>query len=287
MIDLTIPGARKLLADKVTAQIDAATVVKGKHAWRIKPSAVGKDCIAAGWYGYRWAKRADKPGRVGRIFGKGHDTEPRLMTYLRASGWHVWDVDPRKAPDDKFPQFNFKALDGHMSAYLDGIGYHPELTEGVNVLVEAKSYKKSRFTQLISKTVKAADYEYYVQICLYMQGYELPYCVFICECKDDSDIYIEIVLRDDETANRALQVGNTIKTSRVRPARVAESPAFHQCKTCDFLGVCHLGEKPETNCRSCINCVAVAGGKFACEKYGPIPNEQAILAACNEHEPIK
>ena len=126
MLDLSIPGAKKLLADRIRENIDSVTTVKGKHSWRIKPSSLGKECIAANWYSYRWAKRVGKPGRVGRIFDKGHETEPRLLEYLRASGWIVWDRDPNKAPDDKFPQFGFKALDGHISAYLDGIGNHPE-----------------------------------------------------------------------------------------------------------------------------------------------------------------
>lgn len=288
MLDLSIPGAKKLLADRTRERIDDATTVVGKHSWRIKPSSLGKECIAENWYAYRWAKRVNKPGRIGRIFDKGHETEPRLMEYLRKSGWVIWDRDPNKAPDDPYPQFGFKALGGHISAYLDGIGHHPELTAGINILIEAKSYNKRRFGVMVAKTMKAADPEYYVQVCLYMKEYNLPVALFICECKDDGDIHIEYVERDDDTAMRALEIATTIKTSRIRPARVAESPAYHKCKMCDFVGVCHLGEPVEKNCRSCLNCVPIDGGKFACQKWNAtIPNQQAIMDACDYHEPIK
>ena len=288
MLDLTLPGATKMLADKIVTGIDAATELQGKHSWRVKPSMLGKECIAAGWYAFRWAKRVNKPGKVARIFAKGHDTEPRLIDYLRRSGWIVLDVDPAKA-GKKFEQWNFKALNGHMSAYLDGIGSHPEYTGGLWVLIEAKSYNKRRFNLLTSKgNVKLTDYEYYVQVCLYMMGYNLPWTLLICECKDDGDIHVEVIMRDDETAQRALSVGNTIMTNRIRPARVAESAAFHVCKKCDFQGVCHLGEQVEKNCRSCLHCVAVEGGKFACERWNAvIPNEDAIMQACDQHDPIK
>ena len=289
MIDITLPGAPKLLADRVVAQIDEATTRPGKYVWRIKPSSVGKECVAANWYAFRWAKCKTLPGRIARIFAKGHDTEPRLIEYLRVSGWTVLDIDPSTPPESKFRQWNIKALNGHMSAYADGIGWHPELTGNTRVLVEAKSYNKRRFTHLISKpSVKLTDFEYYTQVVIYLMGFDLPYAVFICECKDDGDIHVQIIRRDDETAQRALGVGNTIMTSRIRPARVAESPAFHICTKCDFNGVCHLGEPVDVNCRSCLNCVAIEGGKFGCTKWNAvIPNEQAIMAACPHHEPIK
>lgn len=288
MIDLSLPGATKMLADQIVSGIDAATALQGKHSWRVKPSSLGKECVAAGWYAFRWAKRVNKPGKVARIFAKGHDTEPRLIDYLRRSGWLIADRDPSKIGTN-FEQWNFKALDGHLSAYLDGIGSHPVITAGAEILIEAKSYNKRRFNLLVSKgNVKLTDYEYYVQVCLYMAGYNLPWTLLICECKDDGDIHVEVIMRDDETAQRALNVGHTIKSNRIRPARVAESAAYHVCKTCDFLGVCHLGEPVEKNCRSCLSCVAIDGGKFYCERWNAvIPNETAIMGACPHHDPIK
>jgi len=278
MIDLTIPGAARLLADRVQAAVEDTTALPGKHSWRIKVSALGGECVAKQWYAFRWVAKRDIPGKLARIFDDGNVYEPRIVDWLKRSGWMIEDKDPSKI-GTRFEQWNFKALDGHISAFLDGIGSHPEFTQGVRILVEAKSYNKRRFGLLVGKkSVKAADYEYYTQICCYMEAYNLPYCVFFCVCKDDADLYVEIVPRDPATAERALRIATTVKDSRARPGRVAETPSFHICKHCDFVGVCHLGETPERNCRSCVNAVPIAGGKFGCMAFNEvIPNEKHII----------
>ncbi len=291
MIDLTIPGAKKLLAEQIQADIEAASVRPGKHSWRIKPSNLGKECVAKLWYAFRWAKKTDIPGRVGNIFDAGNDTEPRLMEKLRRAGWEVLDEDPSKADRENFRQWNFKALDGHMSAYLDGIGRHPERTSNVWALIEAKSYNKRRFSALVAKTVKQSDFEYYGQVVIYLKAYDLPFCVFIAECKDNGEEHIEIIGRDDDIADRLMSIGHTVKTSRVRPARVAESAAFHLCKQCEFQGICHLGEQPERNCRSCVHAVAIEGGKFGCAAFNQIiPSKEHIIEfapTCPHYEAIR
>lgn len=290
MIDLTIPGATRLLGNRIKEGVDEVTKRPGKYSWRIKPSNLGGECVARMWYAFRWAAKKDVPAQRGRIFDDGDMYEPRIVAWLRASGWTIKDKDPSKV-GTKFEQWNFKALDGHISSYLDGIGYHPEFTEGVDVLVECKSANKRRFGLMVSKTIKAADYEYYTQVCIYMEAYNLPYCVLFAVCKDDADIYIEVIPRDPETANRALRIATTVRDSKRRPARVAETASYHKCKECDFASVCHLGAPPDKNCRSCVNAVPIAGGKFGCAAFNEIiPNEQHILTfalTCPHYQAIE
>lgn len=287
MIDFSIPGTTKLIASKIKAQIDNATSQPAKYSWRVKPSNLGSECVAKLWYAFRWAKRVPIDGRIGRIFGTGSAFEAPIMNWLREAGWEILDKDPSKA-GTKFEQWNFKALDGHISAYLDALGRNPEYTGSLWWNVEAKSFNKRRFGNFVNNGVKVSDYEYYVQACLYMQAYDLPATLLLGICKDDCDIHPEIILRDDETANRAMRIAETIKSSRVRPARVAESAAFHLCKQCDFVGICHLGEQVDRNCRSCVHSVAIGGGKFGCLGWNiVIPGEKEIMQACPQYEAIK
>jgi len=288
MHDLSIPGATRLIADKIKAQIDTVTEQPAKYSWRIKPSNLGSECVAALWYAYRWVKRNPIDGRIGRIFGSGSAFEAPTMDWLRKAGWEILDKDPSKI-GTKFEQWNFKALDGHISAYLDAVGRHPDYCNGAWGNVEAKSYNKRRFGALVNKqSVKITEYEYYVQACIYMQAFNLPFTLLIAVCKDDSDIYVEIIPRDDDTANRAMRLAETVKTSRVRPAKIAESPAFHVCKRCDFVGICHLGEQPDRNCRSCIHVTPTDNGKFGCSYWQlAIPGEKEIMQACPQYEAIK
>jgi hypothetical protein len=219
---------------------------------------------------------------------RGTDRENSLVKYLRQAGWIVQDTDPSKE-GKKFNQWNFTAIDGHVSAYLDGIMYHPEFFEGQKVLLELKTMAKGRFGRLQSKkSVMVTEPEYHGQVQLYMHGYNLNFCVFFAECQDTQEIYVEVIRRDPEYAQRLLMLADTVKNSRLRPARVAQSPTYHKCKSCEFLNICHYDAQVDRNCRSCVNAMAVEGGRFYCNRWAAfIPNEQAILAACPHHEPIK
>lgn len=292
MIDFAVPGAARLAADRITAAVDAATARPGKYSWRIKPSALGGECVARLWYAYRWAAKKDVPGKLGRIFDDGDMYEPRIVEWLRSSGWTIQDKDPSKI-GTKFEQWNFKALDGHVSSYLDGIAMHPEFTGGVWALLECKSANKRRFGLLVSKkSVKLADFKEYTQLCIYMEALNLPFAVYVRVCKDDADLYVELVPRDPETAERALRIALTVRDSRARPARITETPSYHVCKNeCDFVGVCHLGEPSDRNCRSCTNSVPIEKGKFGCNAFSEvIPNEKHIIEfakTCPHYQAIR
>lgn len=277
-MDLTIPGMTTNLAERVRAGIDRATVSAPRYSWRLKPSSLGGECTAKIWYAWRWVKKTAPEPRFNRIFGTGHAFEAPIMDWLRNDGWTVLDKDPAKI-GTKFEQWNVKALNGHLSAYLDAAGSHPEYTSGLWVNLEAKSYKKSRFNQLVSKkNVKVVDYEYYVQACIYCYLMDLAFTVLVAVCKDDCEVHVDVIPRDDATAIRALQLAESVATSRIRPGRIAQSAAFHACQRCEYKGVCHLGDKPDVNCRSCLNCVPADGGKFYCAKFNVAINDETAIS---------
>jgi hypothetical protein len=288
MLDYTAPGALRLVADQIADGIETHTARPAKYSWRIKPSKLNGECVAEIWYGFRWVSRSPIEGQSARRMDRGTDRENSLVRYLRQAGWVVYDIDPSKE-GKKFNQWNFTALDGHVSAYLDGKMHHKEFFGGAEVLLELKTMAKGRFGRLFSKrSLMVTEPEYYGQIQIYMDGYNLDYCVFFAECQDTQEIYVEVVRRDPLLASRLLMVAETIKNSRVRPSRVAQSPTYHKCKSCEFLNVCHYDANVDRNCRSCVNAIAAQGGKFYCDKWKAfIPGEKEILAACPHHEPVK
>lgn len=326
-MDITQPGIAKLLADTLKTAIDNNSAADNppKFSWRVSPSSLGDECVARQWFKFRWAASVEKPGRINRLFNRGNGREDYFTALLRREGWEIRDYQQRlcyRKEDNKYFAWDWetdfsnsgyedvscdpwhiaeafrrdkwllrqwKVIDfnKHLSGYFDGKGRHPVYTQNQWIMVEYKTYNTKRFSTVYAHGVKKSDYKYYVQVCLGLKKLDLPWCLFLAENKNDDDIYPEVIMRDDATADRFLTTAHTIITSKARPARFAQSPTHFECKTCDYRGPCHLGEPVARNCRSCRNCTAADGGKFFCDKWQAIiPDENAILAACPNHEPI-
>lgn len=327
MQDIRAPGVATQLALQIKTAIDNNSEADGppRYSWRVSPSSLGDECVARLWHKFRWTTRAQKPGRINRIFKRGHGREDYFTALLRRDGWEVrdyaqrliygeasdlyqaidWDApvpvgytdvhqDPAHIAEchkrDKWllKQWRLVKFNGHVSGYSDGKARHPIYTDGQWIGVEYKTYNTKRFSALYAaKSVKTVDYEYYVQVVTYLKEFDLPWCLFLAENKNDDDIYPEIIPRDDAVADQKLTTAHTVITSKAMPAKFAQSPAHHVCKYCDYVGPCHNGVPVDVNCRSCQHCVATDGGKFKCEKWNAvIPGEKEILAACPHHLPV-
>lgn len=326
-MDLSEPGKAELLASIILTEIDKNSEADNppKFSWRVSPSSLGKDCVAQQWYKFRWVKLNSVDGRMSRLFDRGNKEEAGFASLLRRAGWEVRDFAQRlcladndvyvvldweqpvgpdlidvsqdarhiercRAQDKWFlKQWRVKRFGGHYSGYLDGKIRHPQHTGNEWILLEGKTYNTKRFCALVAKnSVMVTDYEYYCQALQYMDEHQLPYCLFIATNKNDDDIYIEFIPANPGVALHLLATAHTIIKSIARPARVAESAAFHKCKQCTFSDICHKGAPAAINCRSCQHCIAnTETGNFECEKWkATIPNEKAIMSACPEHLPI-
>lgn len=296
-----------------------------RYNWRVTPSSLGSECVAQQWYKFRWVVRKLKPGRIARLFNRGGNEEKNFSALLRRAGWEVrdytrrlgyhpesdsyitygWDETPEPLVEDVsdnpqhiaqalkrdkwlLQQWRVKLFSGHMSGYGDAKGRHPEYTNNQWILLEYKTYNTKRFSHLTRNTLEVADPEYYIQVLIYLKELDLPWCLFCAVNKNDDDIEFKIVMRDDAKAEHYIKTAHTVIFSKARPARLAESPAYHGCKFCDFLEVCHLNAPVDINCRSCVNCTPIDGGKFKCDKWGAvIPGEKEMLAGCPSHTPVR
>lgn len=287
MIDLSAPGALALAAEQIKFDIDEAGALPARFHWRIKPSSLGGECVARIWYSWRWASRQVTPGRLARTFDRGNEAEKRMVAYIRKGGWTVHEVDPARVGKAK-KQFKAKALGGHLASFLDGICSHERHTNFEQWLLELKTMAKGRFNQLAAKSVHQKENTYYTQLQIYLHLFQLPYCLFVAECTEDQEIYIEVIPYNREAAERALELAGIIMTSNIRPARIAQTPTFGMCKKCEHAGVCHLGEPVAKNCRSCLHVKPVEDGRFWCTGWNcAIPGEAEMLAGCPNHEGIK
>lgn len=254
-----------------------------RQSVRISPSNLGEECAAATWYRWRWAIEPPKAdGRMARYNSRGEDNENHIIEWLRATGWTIYDRD------EKGEQIAITDFSGHMYGKCDSVGNHPIHTNGQNILIEYKYINYKRFSALTTKPLIEADFKYYCQIVLYMDYLGLPACMFFPASRNDEDLKPTIIPADPTQAKMLRDKAHTVMTSKLRPARIAESPAFFKCKICEFIDICHNDKPLVKSCRSCVHCIPIDNGKFHCNKWqATIPSKEAIKAGCDEWVPVK
>lgn len=283
-IDLTSPGAAKMLAKQIKADIDAYCQKAYNDGFRshLGASLIGRDCSRQLWYSFRWIDGKDVTGRMYRLWNRGHLEESRFIGWLRGIGFEVQDFT------DDGKQFRIAGVFSHFGGSLDSKIKFPERYGVVQAcaLGEYKTSNTARFSKLCENGVKIEKPEHYAQMCSYGRKYNLPFALYLCINKNDDDIHVEIVPLDFKYAEQLEQKAARIISSRTPPARISDNPNYQDCKWCDFYETCHKGKRPNINCRTCANSYPNQNGGWTCAKYGDIPNNDAIMAACGEWSPI-
>lgn len=218
-----------------------------------------------------------------RLFNRGHREEARFIEWLRGIGFEVWDVT------DSGEQHRVKAVRGHFGGSLDGINRAPEryrITEPM--LCEFKTNGTgSGFTKLKEQGVAVAKPKHFAQMSIYGRSYGFKYALYLCINKNDDDIYVEIVELDWRLADDLLRKADEIISAEIAPPKIAFNEAFFECKYCAFVGICHRGDAPERNCRSCINAKAVDNGEWFCQVYGSNIPSDFISKTCDSYRAIE
>lgn len=244
-------------------------------------SGVGKDCARAVWYSYRWATLRRNEGRMVRLFNRGHLEEGRMIALLLTIGCKVYQQD------ENGNQFRISAAGGHYGGSGDGVIVDsPDVPPGLPALGEFKTHNDKSFKELAGdnwkeiveaavagrplpafkgKGVKNAKPEHYIQMQQYMRHMNLTAALYFAINKNDDSIYCELVQLDIETADQFTDRGIKIVYMRQPPKRISETPGWYGCRFCDHRQVCHYGEAPNRNCRTCEFAVPREDGKWWCE----------------------
>lgn len=274
----------KALSKRIHDDIDAYCVKAygdQEHRKHLGASVIGHDCVAYSWYHYRWAKKEVFDGRQLRLFNRGHREEERFIEWFRGIGFKVWDVDQRTGK-----QWRITAAQGHFGGGLDSVAECFQYFGNDPVLLEFKtSGTGSKFTALKKNGVKIEKPRHYKQMCTYGKFYGMKYAVYACINKNDDDLHIEVVELDYELAHRVEVTATDIIMATSRLQRISETPAWHDCKICAFLEVCHFDKPMDKNCRSCKNCFAHYDGTFMCSLFGQIPDD-FVKVGCNNWQQV-
>lgn len=200
-------------------------------------SIIGRDCLREIWYSFRWYKKPSFDGRMLRLFETGQLAEDRIVTELRGIGIRVTDQQKRVL------------ILPHFSGSIDGLGQGFTESKVVHVL-EFKTHNAKSFA-LLPKGVQASKPCHYAQMQTYMGGLHIDRAYYIAINKDTDEVYAERVKYDASFFESIKMKANEIITATTAPDRIAPNPARFECRFCDYKSICHGGEAPERNCRTC------------------------------------
>lgn len=244
-------------------------------------SMIGRECAREVWYGWRWAVKPKFEGRMIRLFNRGHLEEARFLAMLLMIGCQVYQQDANGK------QYRISHAEGHFGGSGDGIVIGlPDLPEGTAALAEFKTHNAKSFAKLKEVGVREAKPEHYVQMNIYMHKFGLTCALYGAVNKDNDELHLELVMYDSAVCNEYLIRGENLVWMNDPPAKIGSSVGYWKCRMCNNKGVCHMGEKPAVNCRTCKYSSPIQGAEWNCSNpvcAGVIPKE-IQLTGCSHYE---
>lgn len=241
-------------------------------------SQLGHPCDRWLWLSFRWAVQPTFPGRILRLFRRGHNEEEIIISDLRAIG-----VDIRNSTGRNQERVDFGC---HVSGSIDAIieSGVPEAPKARHI-AEFKTHSLKSFNAMEKDGVEKAKPEHFVQMQLYMHGTDIKRALYVAVCKDDDRIYTERVKYDKSVAEKFVARGQRLALDDRMPPPISTDPSWYQCKFCDAHEFCHSTKTTKhVNCRTCAHSTAKADSTWRCERHDAdgIPVEFQ-REACDSH----
>jgi hypothetical protein len=223
-------------------------------------SMLGHPCDRYLWLTFRWAVTEKFPGRILRLFRRGHMEESTLVRDLRAIG-----IDIQKTGKSQ-SRVDFGA---HVSGSVDGVAEcGVPFGDGKRYVVEFKTHSKKSFDHLEDNGVEKSKPMHYAQMQVYMLGMKIDRALYVAICKDDDRIWTEQVKFNADVANWLVERGKRIALSDRMPEPISTDPSWHQCKFCPAHEFCHKTKTTkEVNCRTCAHSTAQANSTWTCARH--------------------
>lgn len=259
--------------------------------WRrdhLGASLLGHQCDRFLWLSFRWATNPRHNGQQLRLFERGHREEKWIVEDLRAAGLTIEDVDPKSGAQRRV------TFGGHVGGSLDGIALGVPAAPRRWHLLEVKTHNRKSFDRVAKDGVKRAKPEHYAQMLIYMRGSGLEAALYVAVCKDNDDIYMEIVPIDRAKAEDLVERGQRIAMSTQAPDRLVDSeypPCLYTSADgetwhCQHYGLCHRTKVPERSCRTCTHAEPLLGGYWICRLRDKALDSAEQRAGCARYFPI-
>jgi CRISPR/Cas system-associated exonuclease Cas4 (RecB family) len=257
---------------------------ENRRSYGIGCSTLGDKCDRKIWYNFRWAgKPKEFDERMLRLLETGQREEERIIAELKQHP----DYEIVDKIDDK--QIRVGHFGGHVSGYLDGMIKGLKEAPKTWHLLEIKTSNDKRFKELQKRGVKAARFEHFAQMQMYMGLEKVTRALYLCVNKNDDCLYAERVEFDKQVFQDLLDRAERIITSDHPPERISNNPEGWDCKYCDFNSYCHqrvIGEiiAPNKNCRTCAHSTPQPeDGSWQCGKKLVTLTKEEQEKGCEKH----
>jgi hypothetical protein len=223
-------------------------------------SLLGHPCDRYLWLTFRWAVVEKFPGRILRLFRRGHLEEQTLVSDLRAIGIDIQRTGKTQSRVD---------FGAHVSGSVDGIAEcGVPFGDGKRYVVEFKTHSKKSFDALEDNGVERSKPMHYAQMQVYMLGMKIDRALYVAICKDDDRIWTEQISFNATIANWLVDRGKRIALSDRMPEPLSADPSWYVCKYCPAHEFCHKSRTTrEVNCRTCAHSTAKPDSTWRCERH--------------------
>lgn len=236
-------NASSSLGGQLSALIDAGLQqARARQPIRtyLGASRLGVACERALQYEYAQAPvdhGRETPGRILRIFERGHVMEDCMLSWLRQAGF---EVRTRK-PDGE--QFGFSVADGRLQGHVDGVFVGGPEGFAYPALWEHKCLGNKSWRELEKHRLAVAKPVYAAQVAIYQAYLDLHQhpAIFTALNADTMEIYAELVPFDAALAqrmsDRAVKLIRATEAGELLPRSFSE-PTHFECRMCPWQDRC-------------------------------------------------
>lgn len=240
-------------------------------------SLIGDSCKRKLWFDFRWCTVVVFPGRVLRLFNTGKRYEDRFIEWLRLAGVTAYQVD------EQGKQFKYELFNGHFGGELDAVLTGLLEAPGTPHVAEFKTHNNKSFTALKKDGVAKAQPRHYAQMQIYMEMSGLTRAYYLAVNKDNDELYSERIRIDKAITKELKNKAQEVIFAPEPLTGISTRPDWYECKFCQHQNICHYGDLPEVNCRTCMNVTTTECGSWHCEAHDKHLTRDEQIAGCGSH----
>lgn len=270
--------------------IESQIIVAEKPRPYLGMSTLGEKCLRKLWYGFHWVSDKSITAKAQRIFNRGHVEEKVVVDDLKRIGVKctkfIDGVELELTGEVDEEQEEFTGTAGHAKGHCDGRLLGLIEAPKTQHLLETKTMQEKYFKDVVKKGVQLSQPKYYSQVQRYMLAtkntpIKLERTFFVATNKNTQERYYERIRFNKEHACELERKEIQVVTSESPLIKVYNENDF-ECRYCSHKKVCHYGDSPNKNCRTCDNSDIMDNGVWHCNYWEKNLSYDEQLDGCKE-----